>query len=527
MIKLKNLGLVGILALLVFGTAANAQTASMFMQSSNSTEAVPDDPNTTDTNEAAAAVSSAALAASELFGSGAVKLEFGATGFAPIYKLTYVQAMTADTPPVADPTNSIEDADEGMITYTLSGAVFNERVSPNDFMIAGDTAATLEVTADGAKGDSSVTIKITAGAAWTGANTITFTIPDLSATPGRTKGVVNPVRITSSYMLSTQSNFPEGSPKNANCDDATKATPAQGCRIVNAQDYVAEFTLGGAGTGNIDLADRTKLIAGEKHVPDIAIGTVTVKAAAGTTIKDQDGTAVTFAGDLAGDVVITVQSDQFRDGDIVYIDDDGDKKPGDSRERLSITDGKATTTRDLEEDTDDAKCCTWTVRYVPNGEDALMHDTEMKLSAMTDFTNRDNMNSSAKAGDATSVTSSLLLNGIRPNPAKAYAVAPIGSTDTANVRITCENAKKCNAFLSCYDGSGMDYFGEAGVEVPANGTVRLNQDELSEALGMMAGESWSGRLSCDVLSTAPVSVQVLTRAAGVLVNNTYVGEGGR
>lgn len=457
-----------------------------------------------------------------------MKLEFGATGFQPIYKLTYVEAMSDDETPVAVPEESIIATNVGMITYTLSvGTTFNERVSPNDFEITGDDDADLEVMSGGTKGASSVTIKVTAGAAWTGANSITFTIPDLSAMPGRSGAAqtVNPVRMSSSYSLSAQSNFPEGDPQNGNCEGA--ATPAVlGCRIVTAQKYVDSFTLGDAATGNIDLNDRTKLISGETHLDDIAIGTVAVAAASGTAVKDQDGNAVSFSGDLSGDVAITVRSAAFRVGDIVYIDDDDDKGPGDSRERFTIAGDMATADRALPTPAEGTPMASWTIRYKPNGKDELEHDTSMTVSAMTDFSNRDNANATARMGTAASIMSTLRLNGIRPNPPKAYAIAPISSSDVANLRITCENAKACNVFLSCRDSMGTDYFGDEGFMVPANGTARMNQMELGAALGMMEGEGWSGRLACKVLSTAAISVQVLTRAAGVLVNNTYVGEGG-
>ena len=161
MINLKNLGLAGIMALL--GTVANAQTASMFTQSTNSTEAVA----ATETDESVAAVSTAPTVAAELFGSGTgVKLEFGAEGFQPIYKLTYVQARDGEDTPGPVPEESIQSGDEGMITFMLGGAVFAERVSPNDFALndadAGGTAD-IEVESGGAKGDLSVTIKVTTG----------------------------------------------------------------------------------------------------------------------------------------------------------------------------------------------------------------------------------------------------------------------------------------------------------------------------------------------------------------------------
>jgi hypothetical protein len=534
MIKLKNLGLVGIGILALLGTVANAQTASMFTQSTNSTEAdATADPMV-------AAVSSAPTVAAELFGSGTgVKLEFG-TGFQPIYKLTYVQATELDNQdppePQADTDESIETDDEGMITFMLGGAVFAERVSPNDFELT-DTAgdADIEVESGGAKGDSSVTIKVTAGDDWDGDNTITFTVPDVTATDRNAWAFV---RMSSSYSVAKQSNFPEGAPMNANCDPGfllpvgipDRATTTRGCRVVQVASHITSFDVGSASASSIDLADRAKLIgADRKHLADVAIGKVTVAAAAPGSVMGQDGKAASFTGDLSGDLEIMVASSQFGDGDIVYIDDDGNKKPDDSRELFDIDDGMATSDRPL-------KAGSWTVRYMPNGEDALTHGTTLTVSATTDFSDRENMNARASLKTGTppkdfdpkrySVTSTLGLNGIRGSPAKAYAIAPLDSSDTANLRITCESGRGCQAFLSCHDGMGMDYFGDEGIMVPGNGTVRLDQMMISAELGMMEDEGWSGRLSCEVLSTAPISIQVLTRAAGVLVNNTYVGPGG-
>ena len=537
MIKLKNLGWVGILALLVgFGTTANAQpskgdlaVAGSFTQSSNSVEAGPGPDKTAGNEDDVEAQPSAPTVAAELFGPGTgVKLEFGADGFKPIYKLSYIQA-TEYTDVTADPMttgastdHSVEAGDEGMITYMLSGATFAERVSPNDFEFAGDAEATLSIESGGAKGDPSVTVMVTAAAGWTGSTVITFTLPDVTAT-GRSARA--PVRMSSSFSIDKTSNFPEGGPRNKACGetnaDGSQAS-ARGCKVVNAANKIDMFTLSGAAMGKIDLADRAKLIGADgKHMMEIAIGKVAVGVAdvAGTEIKGQDGQAASLAGDLAGDVAISVASSQFRDGDIVYIDDNNSKGQDDARELFTIADGVATADRAI-------MAGSWTVRYIPNGKDALMHGTELKVSAMTDFTDRENMNLDAKMGDAKSITSMLDLNGIRPNPAMAYAIAPLSSMDMSNVRITCEAGKACTAFLSCHDGMGMDYFGDAGIEVPANGTVRLSQSDVSMALGMMEGEGWTGRLSCEVLSTAPISVQVLTRAEGVLVNNTYVGEGG-
>ena len=480
-------------------------------------------------------MSSAPTVAAELFGPGTgVKLEFGEKGFEPIYKLTYVlaQSYNEEDPPVLtnDAANSVGSSnDVGMITYTLSGATFAERVSPNDFTVKASAAAdaadagTIAIDSGGSKGDSSVTIEVTpVSSGWTATTVITFTVPDLTAT-GRSKTA--PVRMNSSYSISKTSDFPEGGPKNKACGEEVDGQPAsaRGCQIVKAANKIDKFTLGGAAMGKIDLANRAKLISGTKNIDEIAIGTVTVVVAdkAGTSIMGQDGKAASLTGDLAGDVAISVASSQFRDGDIVYIDDNGSGSQDDSRELFDISGGVATADRAI-------KAGSWRIMYVPNGDDALTHGTAMVVSAATDFTDRENKNMDAKdAGASKSITTMLDLAGIKPNPAMAYAIASLDDEDTSNVRITCESGKACNAFLSCHDQAGKEYFGDAGMEIAANATTRLDQAGINAALGIADGESWSGRLACEVLSTAPVSVQVLTRAAGVLVNNTYVGEGGQ
>ena len=42
---------------------------------------------------------------------------------------------------------------------------------------------------------------------------------------------------------------------------------------------------------------------------------------------------------------------------------------------------------------------------------------------------------------------------------------------------------------------------------------------------MLGVDSWNGRLSCDILSSSSVSVQVLVRSNDSLINNTYIGGG--
>ena len=163
------------------------------------------------------------------------------------------------------------------------------------------------------------------------------------------------------------------------------------------------------------------------------------------------------------------------------------------------------------------------VYYVPNPNEPMKHRTTFQTSAKTEF--GDTRNVERNSGRMPAMAQ-LKLAGIKDRSAKAYAIAPVGATDVTNVRVTCESSSPagCNVFLDCRDPSGMSTFGETGAIIGPDQTVRWNQMDIAAALGLDDG--WQGRMSCEVLSSARISVQVLTRAAGVLVNNTSVNEGG-
>lgn len=405
------------------------------------------------------------------------------------------------------------------MTYMLSGATFGKRVTPNNFA-ASQTSATFELMDGGAAGDSMVQVKVMAGTTpWVDDDTITFTLPDLKVT--------GTARMSASTMIDQTSKFPEGNVRNRNCDPAEMgdtATTVRGCPLVRTEKFITAFTLGGWTMPRIDLMSRAQLTDGTKNIEFAGIGEVKLShAMMGVVVGTEGGAIDDFSGELAGELVIMVRSDSFNEGDKVktkvgddYVFFDVDVDEGVAVGEVGLAGGS------------------WKVYYRPNGEDDLMHNTEFAVSAKTDFSNRKNANANAKDGTDTSITSTLMLAGISGLPAKAYAIAPLGSTDLANVRITCENPKGCNAFLSCSETqtdmegevSVVSHFGDEGIQIPAHGTVRLSKEAVAMELGLMDGVSWEGRLSCDVLSTGKVSVQVLTRSGDALVNNTYVSPGG-
>ncbi len=553
MIKLRN----AVLALATGLLATGALAQNGFMQDSESVT-VPE----------------------ELFGGGAVELEFNdfkdaSTPFVPKGKLIFAGA-------------GLGMGTEFSVTYTLHNATFAESVSNDDFMWGSWGGATtgrggtdcdqdngsvdvdetelvfcpeegeveIERT-DGKKGDSSVTFDITVTAAdinenlmlpmltdgdtddetpdtYTGlTRKIVFVVADLDvsglraanaaiADPGVHAMVSSVIAQTKSG--GTGSKVSEDLVMGHACGMAvSENTDARvACPVVKAHKVVTAIAnTGGGGTVSLDADDMRMVLVnpadGKALDPQrIELSTVTVNADFGMGgVRDEEGEVLEdFSGSLDGNLSITVSSDSFKDGDVVYIDADKSKK-AESREEFVITDGVASDTIDL------VAGAPLTVYYQPSGEEALKHQTMFAINASTEFSDTDNKTRAAKAAAAT-----LTLNGIQPKAAKAYAIAPLTSTDTANVRVTCETVAKagCSVFLDCKDADGMSTFGEDGMMVGPGMTVRWSQMDIAMALGLDDG--WEGRLGCDLLSTAPITVQILTRAAGVLVNNTAVSEGG-
>ena len=513
--------------------------------------------------------SQAVTVAEELFGSGSVKLEFNDFGdaddaFVPKAKLIFGGGA------------AIADGTEFSVTMTLSNATFAEPVSNADFMWgswgpdedgADDdadalednntslvfTPAPTEVTLEregGGKGTNSVTFKVTvdagdAGAGIAGLATpmlndadppiyegetrkIVFVVPDLNASNVRAPNAMgmfaNNANVTPTIkQTKTGGTVIMEAVMNGNqCGgkDVATAPAVVGCPVVKAVAVISRISNTGA-DGYISLVptdERSVLVGSDGKTSDpqrAALASVQVTVVEGFGgARDQDGDMIDgFTGDLAGSLAIKVASDSFNEGDVVYIDTNANKKV-DGREAFDMDEGVASDTVAL-------GGTAMTVYYVPSGDEALKHRTAFTTTANTEFADTE-----AKMRSALAATSMLKLHGIRDGVAKAYAIAPIGSTDIANVRVTCETAAKtgCNVFLDCKDTAGMNTFGETGAMVGPGVTVRWDQMQIAEALGL--AEGWEGRLACDVLSSAPVSVQILTRAAGVLVNNTAISAGG-
>ena len=114
-----------------------------------------------------------------------------------------------------------------------------------------------------------------------------------------------------------------------------------------------------------------------------------------------------------------------------------------------------------------------------------------------------------------------------PGVSRVYAIIPnLGMNGITRVRITCEAPQECTVFLKCTEfmecdaPTGMSYFGELSGTIDSGATEVLGVEDIGNVLG--ADDGWDGLLSCEVLSTGEVSVQVLVRVPGADQPNYFL-----
>ena len=238
-------------------------------------------------------------------------------------------------------------------------------------------------------------------------------------------------------------------------------------------------------------------------------------------LHDMDGSVID-AG-LRGNLMVNAMGtrDLFNDGDMLFIDYDGNKKMGGS-EAIVISDDMGTgSALSIDPDTSDSfkgGVGSFTVYYMPGGKAAINHEAMINLTAMVDYSDPSAMD---EAPAKTSTT--LKFDGVG-GAVMAYAIphSTNGTGDKGNVRVRCEASAGCRVFLECWDDMGMRGFGEAPM-IAGNNVMVWN----GEAIEGVTGMEPTSRHSCRVLSKGMVTVQQLTRDgnSGTLVNNTYVGGG--
>ena len=289
--------------------------------------------------------------------------------------------------------------------------------------------------------------------------------------------------------------------------------------------------------------------AGQAHLAIVRVGrdgaafcTARVPPYGTTCRRQRDGRPFSLGrgGDGRGDLNVTVTGD-FRDGDVVFLDLDDDRKPGAGEEldlqadgsmqesfRLDYVAGNPNAADGERGEADrEEGVATKNLYYRPNGTDALrpgeyrsVFTVTTDSSEVADILDRVHGVTGETVLHANTHTTSYTLT---EDMQIAYAIPPQRAGDSGTVRVNCKGSTPCALYLECDDPDGMSYFKQVEEPVPGRSTLVLTAEDLSDALDLGEGVWESGRMSCTIHSTRDISVQQLTRsAAGVLVNNTYV-----
>ena len=447
---------------------------------------------------------------------------------------------------------------KGLITFTLTGAKFATAVRNSDLVaiaanatpddltgLAAPTTSPFEVlakTSGGGVGDSSVTFDVQTGS--TGFDTATPASTADPATPNQNIGSsfvlqlpalkdVSPhgVTVTASTDRVT-TNFPVVDMVMRTVgtgDDAMDKDVAISARVIPRAVNAVTLTLGDGTDAEIDLENRMGLKSGDKTTSLIHLGSVTVGLESGAL--QSDGKAFDFASGGAGFVDLTVSGVDATD--VVFLDTVTANKRAmmmDTGEGLAVSAGMAENDFALGGELMSAKSLYLMVdgkRILTPGTLKVMASVSFR-SGVADLAWNEKMTAHYPV-PAQKQMVEMRYAGTSGTLPRAYAIAPAssGTGDISNVRVRCDDSSDCQIYFACSDQDGMDVFGKVSEMIPARATMVFRDGGGGTAMDLrdvFGEDAWmSGRLSCDVIAPdRNVEVQVLTRAGGVLVNNTYV-----
>ena len=472
----------------------------------------------------------------------------------------------------------IEEVDQGdvlEVTITLGNAKFGENVKNSDMTPTFNAAATgcsgrVRDSEGGSQGSSSVTFQIEAADGdcdGTGVNiTMVFELPTLEGLVA-TRNVSATVETAAgggSGWPDTSSSVTVRADERCGTDVTVARTActrlergvlanlsAAGPNMGQAAAPIIRFVAGltfeptSGGSANIDLAGGR--LTFERSAPG-RLGTVRVgvATAAACTTDDpipagcylqSDGREFSIGRGGEGQGELNVESTgDFREGDVVWLEFDG-ASGASAREMLQLQeDGSMTGSFALNDisgnpgaavgDTGDMDreegVVTRTLFYAPNGEDGLRPAT-FRSRFMVDFDSADVADKDWEPASSMDNQFATMFTVVEDTQ-HAYAIPELGATDQGNVRIKCEVATECEVYLECDDTAGNSRFAQLGDPIDGRSTRTLNAMAIADELNF-GDDGWEGSLSCTVYSSREITVQVMVRSAGTLVNQTYIENG--
>ena len=359
-------------------------------------------------------------------------------------------------------------------------------------------------------------------------------------------------RAANSGVLRLTSAPPTSTPRSGGCLPAaltpaprpapTASTPRPPVPLVGFTSALT-FCASGGGTSNIDITGNRMMVqppaAGRPAQSTLASVSVGVTDTTTDGPKQLGGERFSIATrqDGEGELVVSVTGEFHAMGDQVWLDLDRDNML-DNDEVLSLENGVMSGRFQLTEVAGDGNMgeseaeelraeegvTTTNLIFMPNGTETIRPAT-YRSTFSVDFDAASNADKAYPA--QTHTTRYFVQEGSNPVyigdelTRHAYAIPPLGHADEGNVRVKCETATACPVYLECDDSGGGSWFAELSMPVEPRATVQLSSETIAGELEV--GEAgWTGRLSCTVMSTRDISLQVLTRSGGALINNTYV-----
>ena len=525
-------------------------------------------------------ITNAKTYASEVISSGDVQIDYrgaaqtnnwGATTADPRVTVH----LNMNTTPVNE-VAAIDNGDVINVTFTLANAKFGRNVRDGDMSATTrgaitDCSGRVRDTEDGERGQSEVTFEIEAAdddCAGTGAGTafdFHFDLPRLEGLNKRPVTVtVSTDRPGGSGWVPTAAAGVGGAAcatamANAVCHTLDSAsgnlvsyranrTGETGNRRL---DPIIEFASGLTFSGTSGGASSINLAAGRtSFTPPLyqaLLGNVTVGVSnadmctgAAATPRfcnlQADGRPFSIArgGEGRGDLVVNVSGD-FRNGDTVYLDLDGNWRPG-TGESLRFVNGSMEGAFDLLDIAGNARAAEGdagamdraqgvgrrNLLYAPNGRDALRPGGYRSSYAVNFAGSASDKGATPASSEANTHTTQYT---VVEDQQVAYAIPPGTTGDVGSVRVKCEVATQCTVYLECDHADGRSWFSQVEDPIAGRSTLVLTSEGMRTALDMDADDWTRGRMSCTVYSTREISLQVLTRSTtGVLVNNTYVDD---
>lgn len=239
-----------------------------------------------------------------------------------------------------------------------------------------------------------------------------------------------------------------------------------------------------------------------------------IQLARNPAVKRADGSTDFLAAGAAsnGNLIVTAEG-SFGEGDILFF---SSGTAYTASAALSVSGSTATGSIPVADVAGGAFLGTYSLYYVP--ATGMIRQRTIPVSYRLDWTLEDNKYAdSILAVGPTAIS----FSGIQ-DVAYAYAIPNPTHPDVGNLRIRCQGEEECDVFLDCMDTEGNRIGNGDLAEVTLAGNALVKYSTKTTLLRLLGVSSWEGRLSCNIMSNRNISVQILTRSGGTLVNNTYI-----